>query len=70
MKYGYDSFYCEVLRECTTQDELDYYEDYYIKKFNSTDREKGYNLKSGGKLGVVFTDEVKAKIGETTKLKW
>ena len=70
MKYGYDSFYWEVLRECTTQDELDYYEDYYIKKFNSTDREKGYNLKSEGKLGVVFTDEVKAKIGETTQLKW
>lgn len=70
LKYGYDNFDWEVLKECTTQEELDYYEDYYIKEFNSTDREKGYNLKSGGKLGVIFTNEVKAKIGETTKLKW
>lgn len=70
LKYGYDNFEWEVLKECTSQEELDYYEDFYIKKYNSTDRETGYNLKSGGKLGVVFTDEVKAKIGETTKLKW
>ena len=70
LKYGYDNFDWEVLKECTTQEELDYYEDYYIKEFNSTNREKGYNLKSGGKLGVIFTNEVKAKIGETTKLKW
>lgn len=34
------------------------------------DRDNGYNLKSGGKLGVTFTDEVKVKIGETTKQKW
>lgn len=58
------------MKECISQEELDYYEDYYIKEYNSTNKENGYNLKSGGKLGVVFTDEVKAKIGETTKLKW
>ena len=70
LKYGFDNFYWEVLKECASQEELDYYEDYYIKQFNSLDREKGYNLKSGGKLGVVFTDEIKAKIGESSKLKW
>ena len=32
LKYGYDSFYWEVLRECTTQDELDYYEDLKYEK--------------------------------------
>lgn len=70
IKYGYENFEWEVLRECTSQKELDYYEDFYIKQYDSMNREKGYNLKSGGKLGVVFTDEVKAKIGESTKLKW
>lgn len=70
LKYGFENFNWEVLKECTSQEELDYYEDYYIKEYDSTNKEKGYNLKSGGKLGVVFTDEVKAKIGETTKLKW
>lgn len=70
LKHGFENFNWEVLKECTSQEELDYYEDYYIKEYDSTNKEKGYNLKSGGKLGVVFTDEVKAKIGETTKLKW
>ena len=70
LKYGYDNFNWEVLKECTSQEELDYYEDFYIKEFDTLNKEKGYNLKSGGKLGVVFTDEVKTKIGETTKLKW
>lgn len=70
LKYGYENFDWEVLKECTTQEELDYYEDYYIKEFNTLDREIGYNLKSGGKLGVVFTDDIKAKIGKTSKLKW
>lgn len=70
LKYGYENFEWEVLKECTTQEELDYYEDYYIKEFNSMDKNIGYNLKSGGKLGVVYTEETRAKIGETTKLKW
>lgn len=70
LKYGFENFNWEVLKECISQEELDFYEDYYITEYNSTSKEKGYNLKSGGKLGVVFTDEVKAKIGETTKLKW
>lgn len=70
LKYGYDNFKWEVLKECSSQKELDYYEDYYIKEFNTLNREKGYNLKSGGKLGVVFTDEIKAKIRESSKLKW
>lgn len=70
LKYGYDNFKWEVLKECYSQDELDYYEDYYIKEFDTLNREKGYNLKSGGKLGVVFTNEVKVKIGESSKLKW
>ena len=70
IKHGFENFDWEVLKECTSQEELDYYEDYYIKKYDSRNKEKGYNLKSGGKLGVTFNDEVKAKIGETTKLKW
>ena len=70
LKYGFENFNWEVIKECASQKELDYYEDYYIKEYESTNKEKGYNLKSGGKLGVVFTDDVKAKIGETTKLKW
>lgn len=70
MKYGFDDFTWEVLRECTTQEELDYYEIYYIKEFNCLDRDKGLNLKSGGKIGGCYTEEAKAHIGETTRKKW
>lgn len=68
--YGYDNFKWEVLQECSTQEELDYWEDYYIKELNCLDKKVGYNLKSGGKLGVVYTDEVKQKIGQHTKEVW
>ena len=46
-KYGEENFKCEVLIECK-KEELDELEKYYIKFFNSTDREKGYNLTPGG----------------------
>lgn len=70
LKYGFESFDWEVLKECVSQEELDYWEDYYIKEFDCLNRDKGYNLKSGGKVGNVYTDELREKIGETTKEKW
>lgn len=69
-KYGSDNFTWEVLKECTTQEELDYYERFYINEYNSLNKTKGYNLKSGGKFGSVYSEEEKQRIGEETKLKW
>lgn len=70
MKYGFDNFDWEILKECNTQEELDYYEKYYIKEFNCLDRELGYNLKEGGKIGGCYTEEAKQHIGEKTKERW
>lgn len=70
LKYGFDAFEWEVIKECSSQEELDYYEDYYINKFNTLDRDKGYNLKHGGKLGGCYSEEAKRHMGEATKLKW
>lgn len=70
MKYGFDDFVWEVLQECQNQDELDYYESYYIEKFNCLDRDTGLNLKSGGKLGGCYSEESKHNMGLATKKKW
>jgi group I intron endonuclease len=70
LKYGFDKFTWEVLKTCQTQDELDNEEILQIKQFNATDRKAGYNLKTGGKLGGIYTEEAKASIGESTRKKW
>lgn len=70
LKYGFENFKWEALKECDSQEELDYYETLYIEKFNCLDRNKGYNLKSGGKLGGCYSKEAKENMGESTKKKW
>jgi group I intron endonuclease len=59
-KYGKNNFYIELIRKCDTQDELNIYEIYYIKLFDSV--KNGYNIKEGGKNGK-HSEETKIKIG-------
>lgn len=47
-KYGEENFSVELIEYCTNQKELDNKEIYYIEKFNSMDKEIGYNLCRGG----------------------
>lgn len=47
-KYGWDNFVPEILKDNLTRDEANYWEEYYIEKYDSTNREVGYNLKKGG----------------------
>lgn len=47
-KYGWDGFEHVILENDLTRDEAKEKEIYYIKKFNSTNPEKGYNIKRGG----------------------
>lgn len=46
-KYGIENFCIEEL-ECCDISDLDYKEIYYIKKFNSTNKDIGYNVSLGG----------------------
>lgn len=48
--YGKENFKWEILKECT-EEELDDLEIYYIDLYNSTDRNIGYNLTTGGSGG-------------------
>lgn len=46
-KFGKENCKKEILRECKTQKQLDFFEMFYIKKFNSTDINIGYNILPG-----------------------
>lgn len=76
-KYGWSNIKWRVLFRTSSQEELDYVEQWYIKEFDTTNITNGYNLKSGGEGGKLHqkTKDKLSKIfsGEnsnTAKLDW
>ena len=70
LKYGEQNFVCELLEWCSTNEELNNREKYYIKFYNSTDLTIGYNISKGGDGGDVFhslSPERQAEIINKTK---
>lgn len=67
-KYGFDKFTYEVLFRTKSFDRLNYLlntmEQYYIKKYNTTDPTIGYNLTDGGEgtKGFKHTEETRKKM--------
>lgn len=84
-KYGIENFEYSILENCYSltpvevKDKLDILEINYIKQYNSTDKEKGYNLSIGGKTtrdttkqsniskGHIVTEETRQKISIANK---
>ena len=66
--YGWENIKHEVLMCGLTKEEATQVEKNLIKEYKSSDREYGYNQTLGGDTGVVFTEEIKAKLSEKTKL--
>lgn len=66
-KYGKDSFKCELLERCYSEEELNEKEKYWIAYFNSTNRDIGYNLMDGGYKvrGATHSEETKQKISKS-----
>ena len=54
-KYGFENHKFEVLHQCKIE-ELDNYEIYYIKLFDSFNTEHGLNLHSGGSNHIISTE--------------
>lgn len=50
-KYGYNNFSREILCWCESYEELNNKEIFYIKEFNSTNNDIGYNIAEGGNNG-------------------
>lgn len=68
-KYGIDAFDFEILKECN-DDELDYWEKFYIKKLN-TKAPYGYNMTDGGETSWIknkhHSEEARKKMSEARK---
>lgn len=66
-KYGIENFYIDKEFDVAySQEELDELEDMYIKIYEATNPNKGYNKKLGGSHGK-HTEEVKQKISKANK---
>lgn len=66
-KYGESDFDFSILEHCEF-DMLDEKENYWIEFYNTLDRTKGFNLKSGGQNGgSQYSDESRKKMSETQK---
>lgn len=68
-KYGEENFEFEIVEECLIE-QLNDREQYWVSHFDSFNKEKGYNLTTGGKQCQFgpMTDEHKRKIGEANKI--
>lgn len=60
-KYGIENFTKEYLAFCDTEEKLNWFEKFYIKKYKA--RQVGYNLTDGGdgSLGHIDSDEARLK---------
>lgn len=66
LKYGWDNFSHEIIKDSLTKEEADALEVELISKYNSTNHDYGYNIRSGGSRGLL-SEESKRKIGESNK---
>lgn len=62
-KYGEDNFEFVMFMECPV-DDLDYWEKYYIAKWNTQDEKFGYNLDGGGSKSRLMSEETKDLISQ------
>ena len=75
-KYGIENFDLKILHFAESQEELDYFEYFFIRYYNSFVKQNGYNVADGGKGGnkfkgkteeemkKIFNDEYKQKQSE------
>lgn len=71
-KYGFENFKIEEIAEYESEKEAFEAETYYIKLYDSNNRNIGYNLTNGGDgpSGLKFSDSAKQKMSEAKKGKF
>ncbi len=65
-KYGWDNFETEILQECSTQDELNKQEEYFINLHNCI-APNGYNTNTICDSGVKYGEETRRKMSQKRK---
>lgn len=68
-KYGEENFTLEIIDFADTYEELKEKEKYWIKQYDSVNRDKGYNLTEGGDgtFGRMHSEETKKKMSDSQK---
>lgn len=67
-KYGKQNFKCEIIIEGTFNNLLlDELEKHYIRLYNSTDKNIGYNIDNGGNSNKELSNESRNKMSESAK---
>jgi len=61
-KYGFESIIWTILERCSSAYETEEIERKWIQKFNSYNRDKGYNETLGGESCFLMTEEAKQKM--------
>lgn len=68
-KYGWDQFEHIILETNLTLNQANEREAYWIKHYNSTNKEKGYNIQAGG-LNRNVSNDTRQKLSEHAKALW
>lgn len=63
-KYGWNNFSHELIRDGLTREDAEALEIEYIGKYDSTNRDKGYNRALGGHLLPTISDETRKRMSE------
>jgi group I intron endonuclease len=68
LKYGIDGFVWEIIDNCLSINDMNKKEKYYIAKYNTTNKNFGYNISFGGRgnVGYKHSAETKRIISERT----
>lgn len=75
-KYGVENFTKKILAFADTEEKLNWFERFYIKKYHCRDKSIGYNLTDGGdgvlgfsawNKGVPMSEKTKKKMSESKK---
>ena len=67
-KYGWDNITHEILYDNLTKELADFYEQYFIELYKSTDKRYGYNCQTGGSRNYRYSEESKRNISESLKM--
>lgn len=70
-KYGPDAFSREVICTCSSQEEMDLLERFFIGVFQSNEKRFGYNQQAGGRLwqGAISAD-LRRRLSKANKRAW
>lgn len=70
LKYGWDKFSHKIIENNIPSEKIDAREKYWINYYESNNKDKGYNLTSGGTNNYNLSLESKKKIQKSNQLFW